>query len=368
MSVMKIGVIGAGVISEQYLENLTKAASVSVEMIADLDLGRSEQRAKQYGIQNFGTPEQLLAREEIELVVNLTIPKAHEEVTVAALKAGKHVWSEKPLALDTAAANRIRKQAKESNREVGCAPDTFLGPGIQTGLRLIKEGKIGKVTGATTAFEVSGPESWHPNPDFLYAKGGGPIFDMGPYYLTALVCALGPVTQVVARSSQARDFRVIGSGPRQGEKFPVEVPTNVLALIDFAGGEAAQSSFSFDTARPRAGILEIHGTEGSIVIPDPNMHEGSLQLFRIDSGSWKPEEIACVGEVMARGVGVVDMVQAIAQGKRPRADIELAAHVVEIMQSLEEAARSGKVVKIESTTTSPELVDADFNPWISVGK
>jgi predicted dehydrogenase len=235
MAAMKIGIIGAGVISEQYLENLTKAKAVSVEMIADLDISRSEQRATQYGITSFGTPEELLAREDIELVVNLTIPKAHEQVTVAALKAGKHVWSEKPLALDKHAAERIRRQAKESGREVGCAPDTFLGPGIQTGLRLIREGRIGKVTGATTAFEVSGPESWHPNPDFLYAKGGGPIFDMGPYYLTALVCALGPVSQVVARSSQARDYRVIGSGPRQGEKFPVEVPTNVLALIDFVG-------------------------------------------------------------------------------------------------------------------------------------
>ena len=149
MTAMKIGLIGAGVISEQYLENLTKAKSVSVEMVSDLDVSRSEQRAKQYGIATFGTPEQLLARDDIELIVNLTIPKAHEQVTVAALKAGKHVWSEKPLALDKLAAGRIRQQAKQSGREVGCAPDTFLGPGIQTGLRLIREGRIGKVTGAT---------------------------------------------------------------------------------------------------------------------------------------------------------------------------------------------------------------------------
>ena len=368
MNAMKIGLIGAGVISEQYLENLTQAKSVSVEMVSDLDVSRSEQRAKQYGIASFGTPEQLLARDDIELIVNLTIPRAHEQVTVAALKAGKHVWSEKPLALDKLAAGRIRQQAKQSGREVGCAPDTFLGPGIQTVLRLIREGRIGKVTGATTAFEVCGPESWHPNPDFLYAKGGGPIFDMGPYYLTALVCALGPVSQVVARSSQARDFGVVGSGPRQGERFPIEVPTNVSALIDFSGGKTAQSSFSFDTARPREGILEIHGTEGSLVIPDPNIHYGSLQLFRIDTGSREPVEIECVGEVMQRGVGVIDMIHAIAQGKRPRADIELAAHVVEVMQALEEAATSGKNVKIESTTKSPELVDVGFNPWNSVGQ
>lgn len=363
MSAMKIGVIGAGVISQQYLENLTKAESVSVEMISDLDSSRSEQRASQYGIPSFGTPEELLKREDIELVVNLTIPMAHEEVTIQSLKAGKHVWSEKPLALDKHSVERIKRQSLESKREVGCAPDTFLGPGIQTGLRLIKAGKIGKVTGATTAFEVSGPESWHPNPDFLYAKGGGPVFDMGPYYLTALVCALGPIAQVVSRSSQASDFRVIGSGPRAGERFPVEVPTNVFALIDFVGGETAQSSFSFDSARLRAGVLEIHGTEGSLVFPDPNLHEGALQLFSKNSENGEPTEVACVGQVMDRGVGVIDMVRAIAKGERPRANIDLASHIVEVMQALEESSASGAGVRVESRTVVPALVEQDFNPW-----
>jgi predicted dehydrogenase len=366
MSVLKIGVIGAGVISEQYLDNLTKAEAVSVEVIADIDLSRSEQRAQQYSIPSFGTTEDLLAREDIDLVVNLTIPKVHEEVTIMCLKAGKHVWSEKPLALDNAAVDRIKKQAAESKLEVGCAPDTFLGPGIQTGLRLIAEGRIGKVTGATTAFEVSGPESWHPNPDFLYAKGGGPIFDMGPYYLTALVCALGPISQVVARSSQARDFRVIGSGPRAGEKFPVEVPTNVFALLDFTEGKIAQSSFSFDSARIRAGILEIHGTEGSIVFPDPNGFEGTLELHRIDSQDNNPEQIPCVGEVMYRGVGVVDMAHAIAAGKKPRANIDLAGHVVEVMQALEHSSTSGNAIEIKSRPAAPDLVAKDFNPWSKV--
>lgn len=366
MAAMKIGFIGAGVISEQYLENLTKAASVSIEMIADLDPTRSEQRAREYSVPRYGTPEELLAREDIELVINLTIPKAHEEVTIAALKAGKHVWSEKPLALNKDSAARIKQQALLSGRQVCCAPDTFLGPGIQTGLRLIRDGRIGKVTGATTAFEVLGPESWHPNPDFFYAKGGGPIFDMGPYYLTALVCALGSISRVVARSSQARDFRVIGSGPRAGEKFPVEVPTNVYALLDFAAGQSAQSSFSFDCARPRAGVVEIHGTEGSLVFPDPNGHYGTLHLFRIDSNDSEPEEIASVGEVMQRGVGVIEMVQAIREGRTPRASIDLAAHIVEVMQALEEAAASGAEVKIQSTTDASEPLPAAFNPWTTV--
>jgi len=314
----------------------------------------------------FGTPEELLARDDIELVVNLTIPKAHEEVTIAALMSGKHVWSEKPLALDKVSAARIKHQALMSGREVCCAPDTFLGPGIQTGLRLVAEGRIGKVTGATTAFEVLGPESWHPNPDFLYAKGGGPIFDMGPYYLTALVCALGPVSRVVARSSQARDFRVIGSGPRAGERFPVEVPTNVIALIDFVGGQIAQSSFSFDCARPRAGVVEIHGTEGTLVFPDPNSHEGTLQLFKVDSNDSEPELIFCVGEVMQRGVGVIEMALAIREGRPPRAGIDLAAHVVEVLQALEEAATAGGEVSVTSIANSPELLAPTFNPWVTV--
>jgi predicted dehydrogenase len=363
---MKIGIIGAGLISEQYLNNLTKAEAVRVEMIADLDKSRSQQRAEQYGISSFGTPNELLAREDIELVVNLTIPKAHEEVTTDSLKAGKHVWSEKPLALDSEAVDRIRKVALAAGKEVGCAPDTFLGPGIQTGLRLIKEGRIGKILGATTAFEVPGPESWHPNPDFLYAKGGGPIFDMGPYYLTALVCAMGSINKVTALSGKAQDTRIIGSGPRAGERFPVEVPTSVFALLDFSSGHFASSSFSFDSARIRAGIFEIHGTEGTLVLPDPNGFEGNLQLFRHDSGNSDPEQIPCVGEVMYRGVGIVDMVHAIRGGYRPRASLELAGHVVEVMQSLEQAATSNTTIEINSTTTAPDLVAENFNPWAAV--
>lgn len=366
MSRLRIGLIGAGNISEQYLDNLTKASAVSVEMIADIDKGRAQDRAKQYGVASFGEPADLLARADIDLVVNLTIPSAHEQVTISCLEAGKHVWSEKPLALNVESVGRIMEQAKASGLEVGCAPDTFLGPGIQTGLRLIQEGRIGDLLGASTGFEVPGPESWHPNPDFLYARGGGPIFDMGPYYLTALVCALGPVRQVTARSSQAREFRTIGSGPRAGEQFPVEVPTNVVALIDFVAGAVSQSSFSFDSAKIRAGVLEIHGTLGTIVLPDPNGFEGTLELYRHDSQSGEPELIPCQGEVMYRGVGVVDMAHAIKNRVRPRANIELAGHIVEVMQALERAATEGSVIQIESQPATPSLVPEGFNPWASL--
>jgi predicted dehydrogenase len=367
MTALRIGLIGAGVISEQYLDNLTKASAISVEMIADIDISRAEDRAKKYGVAAFGTPAELLARNDIDLVVNLTIPSAHEEVTISCLRAGKHVWSEKPLALNVESVGRILEQARISGLEVGCAPDTFLGPGIQTGLRLIQEGKIGELLGASTGFEVPGPESWHPNPDFLYARGGGPIFDMGPYYLTALVCALGPISKVTARSSQGRAFRTIGSGPRAGQQFPVEVPTNVVALIDFTSGGVAQSSFSFDSAKVRAGVLEIHGTLGTIVLPDPNGFEGTLELYRHDSGSFDPELIPCRGEVMYRGVGVVDMAHSIKNGVRPRANIELAGHIVEVMQALEKSATHGNEVRVYSQPATPSPVPESFNPWASIG-
>jgi predicted dehydrogenase len=365
---MRIGLMGAGVISDQYLRSFAKTKGVEVVMIADLDSARAEERARQFNVESFGSPDQLLAREDVELVVNLTIPKVHEEVTTNCLRAGKHVWSEKPLALDTEATARLVKVSNETGFLVGCAPDTFLGPGVQTGLRMISEGTVGELMGASTAFEVPGPESWHPNPDFLYAKGGGPIFDMGPYYITALVCGLGSIRQVVARATQAEETRVIGSGPRAGQRFPVEVPTNVYAMYDFTGGQIAQSSFSFDCARPRVGVLEFHGTEGTISIPDPNDFEGVVKVWRRGSGSFDPVETKTPEPLATRGTGVVEMAEAIRQGRKPRANIDLASHVVEVMQATEAAALSASTVAINSRTEKPDLLPANFNPLVELSQ
>lgn len=366
MKPMKIGLMGAGVISDQYLRSLTKTKSLEVAMIADIDIARAEQRANEFGVAASGSPADLLGREDIELVVNLTIPKVHEEVTTNCLLASKHVWSEKPLALDTEATARLTEVSAKTGFLVGCAPDTFLGPGVQTGLRMISEGIVGPLLGATTAFEVPGPESWHPNPDFLYAKGGGPIFDMGPYYITALVCGLGPIRQVVARANQAESTRVIGSGPRAGERFPVEVPTNVYAMYDFTTGQIAQSSFSFDCARPRVGVLEFHGTEGTISIPDPNDFEGTIRVWRRDSGSFDPVETRSAEPLATRGTGVVEMARAIRHGREPRANIRLASHVVEVMQATEAAARASSAVAVTSIVEKPELLPEGFNPLAGI--
>ena len=353
-----VGIIGAGVISTQYLDNLTTFPDVRVLFIADIDVARSQARAEQYGVPGYGTTEELLAHPDIEIVVNLTIPAAHVEVAMRALAAGKNVWTEKPIALDRESGAHLLAEAQRLGLRVATAPDTFLGAGLQTGRRLIDEGRIGEPLTALTLFQVSGPESWHPNPDFLYARGGGPLFDMGPYYLTTLVQNLGPVRRVAATVSTARTVRVIGSGPRAGEEFPVEVPTHVSALLQFASGASAQSVFSFQSHLSRAGFVEIAGTEGTLVFPDPNMFEGELLLW--GEGD-EPERIPTT-KVAERGTGVVELARAIRAGVPERASGELAFHVLDIMVSITEAAESGAFVDLTSTVAVQPPLPPEWDP------
>jgi len=228
-----VGVIGAGVISDQYLSNLTVFPDVKVHFIADIDLPRAAAQAEKWGVAGSGTVEELLANDDIEIVVNLTIPAAHVEVALQALAAGKHVWGEKPYALDRSSAAELREAARAAGKTVSVAPDTFLGAGLQTALRTIRDGRIGTPLNGLTLFQSPGPESWHPSPEFLFAYGAGPLFDIGPYYITTLVQAFGPVAKVTATSSKSRATRTIGSGPKAGTEFPVDVPTNHSALIEF---------------------------------------------------------------------------------------------------------------------------------------
>lgn len=353
-----VGVIGAGVISTQYLDNLTTFPDVQVLFVSDLDVSRAQAQAEKYGVPGYGTTKELLAHPDIEIVVNLTIPAVHVEVAMKALAAGKNVWTEKPIALDRESGAELLAEARRLGLRVATAPDTFLGAGLQTGRRLIEDGRIGTPLTALTLFQVSGPESWHPNPDFLYAKGAGPLFDMGPYYLTTLVQNLGPVTRVAATASQSRATRVIGSGPRAGEEFTVEVPTHVSALLEFEGGASAQSVFSFQSHLSRAGFVEIAGTEGTLVFPDPNMFEGDLVLW---SGADEPETIPTT-KIAERGTGVVDLARAIRAGVPERASGELAFHVLDIMVSIIEATESGTFVDVESTVEVQPPLPSDWDP------
>lgn len=355
-----VGIIGAGVISTQYLENLTRFADVEVRFIADLDLERARAQAAAFGVPHHGTVDALLARADVDIVVNLTVPAAHVEVGRQIIAAGKHVWSEKPIALDHVSARELLAEASAASLRIACAPDTVLGAGIQTALRVIARGDIGQPLTAVTMFQVPGPEAWHPNPDFLFAWGAGPLFDMGPYYVTTLVQVLGSATRVHATASTARDIRTIATGPRAGQEFPVQVPTHHSAIIEFTGGRSAQSTFSFQAARPRIGFVEINGTEGTLSLPDPNTFDGDTRLWRY--GHNEPRVIGAEGVAFGRGAGVVELARAIGADEPERASGELACHVLDILLGIRDAAATGNAVDIESHAPPTRLLPRDWNP------
>lgn len=357
-----VGIIGAGNISSQYLENLTRFPDVEVRHVADLDLDRAAAQASAYGVTASGSVDELLAREDVDVVVNLTIPAVHAEVGHRILAAGKHVWSEKPVALDRAQARALLDDATERGLRVACAPDTVLGAGIQTALRSIARGDIGEPLTATTMFHVPGPESWHPSPDFLFAHGAGPLLDMGPYYLTTLVHVFGGATRVQAVASRSLAERTIATGPRAGERFPVEVPTHHAALIGFGGGRSAQSTFSFQHAQPRMGLVEINGTEGTISLPDPNTFDGESTLWRY--GADEPVVLPAVGAVGGRGSGVVDLVRSLRAGVAERASGALAAHVLDIMLAVRDAADAGTAVDITSAVDPVPPLPEGWDPTV----
>jgi predicted dehydrogenase len=351
-----VGVIGAGVISDQYLGNLTRFPDLKVLFIADIDETRAAAQAEKWGVPASGSVDELLAVDDVEIVVNLTIPAAHVEVALKAVAAGKHVWGEKPYALDRESGSRLLAAANAAGVRVAVAPDTFLGAGLQTGLRVVRRGDIGTPLTGLALFQVPGPESWHPSPEFLFAHGAGPMFDVGPYYLTTLVQVFGPVAKVTATSSKARDTRTIGSGPKAGTVFPVEVPTHISALLEFESGASAQAVFSFDSKLARAGFVEIAGTEGTAVFPDPNEFEGDTIVH---TGGDEPTVVPASGSTFTRGTGVAELAQAIRGGRRERVPGELAFHVLDVMVSLAESAdRHEGVVVQSSLEPTPELPES----------
>ncbi|HEV7167278.1 MAG TPA: Gfo/Idh/MocA family oxidoreductase [Micrococcaceae bacterium] len=355
-----VAVIGAGVISKEYLANLTSFPDVKVHVVADIFEQVADERAAEFGIPASGGVAAALGHPDVEIVVNLTIPAAHVEVATAALSAGKHVWSEKPFSLDRESGLALLKAADAAGLRLGCAPDTFLGAGLQTGLRHIARGDIGVPLTALTLMQSPGPESWHPNPAFLFQEGAGPLFDIGPYYLTTLVQTFGSIAKVAAFSSRSRATRVIGSGPRAGEEFDVTVPTHVSAIAQFAGGESSQSIFSFDSPLKRAGFVEITGTEATIALPDPNMFDGDILLTRL--GSDEPERIPAVGATSTRGSGVLEMARAIRAGRPHRAQGSMAYHVLDAMVSIADSIDSGEFVSLQSRAQAAQPLPEDWDP------
>jgi predicted dehydrogenase len=355
-----VAIVGAGNISGQYLRNLTRFPDVRVVAIADLDATRAAGAATEHDVPFSGTVDDVLALPEVELVVNLTIPAAHAEVASAALAAGKHVYSEKPLTLDPATGQALLAEAEARGLRVGNAPDTFLGAGLQSARRAVDAGLIGTPVGAASTFQGPGPESWHPSPEFLFAKGAGPLFDMGPYYLTALVALLGSVTTVAATARKARETRTIGSGPRAGTDFAVEVPTHVTALLEFAAGAGATATFSCDSPHHRQSI-ELIGTEASLAVPDPNTFAGPLLIRGRGDHEWR--ELPLAGTDVGRGIGVLDLARAIRGGGPHRASGELALHVLEVMATVLESAESGSFRAVASSAGASAALPASWDPF-----
>ncbi|MBQ9918345.1 MAG: Gfo/Idh/MocA family oxidoreductase [Microbacterium sp.] len=367
-----VGVIGAGVISQTYLENLTSFPDVNVVAVGDLLPDRARAKADEHGVAAAGTPDDVLSNPEVDLVVNLTIPQVHVEVSSAAIAAGKHVWTEKPIGLDRDATRALLAQADAAGVRIGSAPDTLLGPAFQTAKRAIQNGVIGEPLFVQTSFQTQGPDLWHPDPAFLFARGAGPLLDMGPYYFSALVSLLGPIAAVTARGSRPRLERTIHTGPRAGETFPVEVPSTVQVLTSFAAGQHGTHLLSFDSALERHGVVEIHGSEGTIVLADPNRFEGRiayvkpLGVFR-DGMKTEQEwiEIPNEGVVVGRGLGVLDMARSIAADRPHIATGELGFHVLDVMLSAEESSATGQTLEIDSTVAPVPLLDEGFDPFAS---
>ncbi|MET0303674.1 MAG: Gfo/Idh/MocA family oxidoreductase [Microbacteriaceae bacterium] len=359
---LNIGIVGAGVISGAYLAALPALPGVEIVAVADLDLERAAAVAAEHGIRAMSVDE-LLADEGVDLVLNLTIPAAHAEVALAAIAAGKHVYGEKPLALDVAEARQVLDAARERGVVVGSAPDTVLGTGIQTARALLDAGAVGEPVAASVNWLSAGHESWHPNPDFYYQPGGGPLLDMGPYYLSALVTLFGPVARVSGATVRSDRDRVIGSGPRAGSPVPVDVETHITATVEHANGVVASVTVSFEVRASRAPLFEVYGTEGSLAVPDPNQFSRPVEIWHRDRPEWV-EAPASAGYVDAgRGIGVADLAGSLATGTRPaRASGELGLHVLEVMEAILVAGREHRVVDIASTVERPEVVDLGADP------
>jgi predicted dehydrogenase len=354
-----VAVIGAGNISGQYLGNLTTFPDLRVLAVADIDEARAARAAAEHGVEVSGTPEAAFAIPEVEIVVNLTIPAVHAQVALEALRAGKHVYGEKPLALDVPSGRAVLAEAAERGLKVGNAPDTFLGAGIQSALRAVAAGVIGEPVAATSALESMGPESWHPDPEFFFVDGAGPLFDMGPYYLTALVALLGPVSSVAATGRKAREKRVVGSGPKAGREFPVEVPTHVTALLEFAAGYGARSAFSFDSPNPKR-LLELGGTEATLSLPDPNTFGGPLLVRAPKDEEWR--ELPIEGTEAGRGIGLLDMARALRSGAPHRASGELGMHVLDIMSAISRSAAEGAFQQVSADLAKVEPLPVSWDP------
>ena len=355
---VKVGVVGCGRIAPRYMQVLSGFDTVEVAACADLAPERAKALAGEYGIGRVLSVEEMIADPSIEVILNLTVPAAHAEVALAALEAGKSVYNEKPLAITREDGRRLLRAASEGNLRLGCAPDTFLGGGLQTCRKLIDEGVIGEPVAATAFMMSHGPESWHPDPGFYFQPGGGPMFDMGPYYITALVHLLGPARRVTGSAKISFPQRTVTSQPHAGAVIDVRTPTHVTGVIDFQNNAVATVITSFDVWETQLPFIEIYGTEGSLSVPDPNMFAGPVRLRLPEDGAWRDVELSHTNTGPGRGTGLVDLACALRRRRPHRASGELAYHVLDIIHAFLDASREGRHVELESTCVRPAALPA----------
>jgi predicted dehydrogenase len=367
-----VGFIGTGNISSAYLkaimgrDGLPGFPVLDIKGLADMRPEAATARAAEFGLEAMSI-EQMLADPSIALIVNLTIPRAHVEVGLRVLAAGKHVYSEKPLGISFAEGKTLLDAANKAGLRIGSAPDTFLGGAHQEARAVVDSGALGPIIGGTAFMQVPGHEAWHPDPAFYYDIGGGPVLDMGPYYITDLVNLLGPVARVSAMASRLRRERPVLSEPKKGEIMPVRVDTHVTGSLGFANGAVVQVAMSFDVAAHRHVPLELYGTEATLIVPDPNHFGGAVELRkRGRDEAWTSIPVSQpYAEGNYRSLGVADMAQAILDNRPHRANGDLALHVLEVMEAFETASREGRTIAITTPVVRPEpLATSLRDGWI----
>lgn len=358
MSLLRVGVVGAGKISVQYGATISRLPQLAVTAVADLAQDRARQLADQHpGARALSLP-QLLAADDVDVVLNLTTPDGHAGVALAAIGAGKHVYGEKPLAAAGADGRAIVAAAAAAGVRAACAPDTVLGTGVQTARQALDSGVIGIPHAATAFMTGPGHERWHPDPEFYYRPGGGPLLDMGPYYLTTLVQLLGPVHRVVGMSRRPQGERTIGSGPRSGTSFPVAIDTHVTGILEHVSGALTTLIMSFDVWAAKLPFLEVYGSSGSLSLPDPNHFAGEVQLRTSTSPEWSVLPPGAGYLDAGRGVGLLDLQEALAEGRPHRTAADVALHVLDVMEAVAAGARDGGTVTVPSTCERPAPVES----------
>ncbi|MDA9865158.1 Gfo/Idh/MocA family oxidoreductase [bacterium] len=369
MAPLGVGIIGCGNISAAYLRLGPLFKGLDMRAVADLNSTAAKARAEEFGVRA-ETVEGLLGADDIDVVVNLTIPDAHFKVTRSILQAGKHAYTEKPLVLSLEEGEALRALAVETGLRIGSAPDTFLGGAHQHARALIDDGTVGKIVAGTAAVMNFGLEHWHPNPDFFFLPGAGPVLDIGPYYITNLIQLIGPVKRVAALTSSAKATRTILSEPRRGEEIPVKTPTNIHALLEFQQGATITLSTSWDVWAHRHAPMELYGTEGSLFVPDPNFFGGTLEVSEKDgeisqAENWDHpfytpnDEHADGMRANYRTVGLADMAQAIAENRPHRCSLELALHAVDVMTSVLKSGEQGSFVEMTTSCDRPAALSAE---------